>query len=156
MRSSLNLHLIGIFAFISLLSCSHKEVYYEFAEIPQNQWNKNSKICFDLDSLSVIASQTYKVDIEITHNLDYAYKTLWLYLDQNFQDSIVMRDTLECVLTTENGKWKGCGNGPTRQLSVLYKTGINLDPTKQMKICIHHSMQDLHLKGIEKIGLKIH
>lgn len=156
MRSSFTQYLIVIFAFISLLSCSHKEVYYDFALIPQNQWSKNSKVCFDIDSLSIIPQHTYNIDVEITHNLDYAYKTLWLYLDQNIQDSIISRDTLECVLTTENGKWKGSGNGPTRQVSVLYKTGINLDTTKQMKICIYHSMQDLHLKGIEKIGLKIH
>ncbi len=155
MRSNLTQYLIGIFT-LTLLSCSHKEVYYEFVNISQNQWSKNSEFCFNLDSVPLIPPNIYNIDVEITHNLDYVYKMLWLYLDQTFQDSTVVRDTLACHFTNENGKWKGSGNGPTRQVSILYKTHLNKDSVMPIKICIHHAMQDLRLTGIEKIGLKIH
>ena len=88
--------------------------------------------------------------------MNYAYETLWLYIDQTLQDSISVRDTLECLLTDRNGKWLGSGNGPLRHLSFSYKTDIALDTAIQSQICIAHAMQDLQLNGVEKIGLKIY
>ncbi len=155
MRINLAQYIIGTLIIISLLSCAQKEVYYEFAEIHHNQWSKDNKICFELDSLFVDPLRKYNVDVEISHNVNYAYKILWLYIDQTLLDTIVRRDTLECKFINEIGQWKGNGNGPARQISVLYKTDLSLDTTRQMKVCISHAMQDPQLKGIERIGLKI-
>lgn len=149
-------YFIVVVIFVCLISCKQNETYYQFAFIPKNEWAKNNEICFSLDSISVNPLHKYTVSVEITHNIGYAYKNLWLYLDQTLQDTIPIRDTLNCTIIDDNGKWEGVGNGPIRQLSVLYKTNIALDTTDiQRKICIRHAMQDFQLKGIEKIGLKI-
>ena len=156
MKNNLILYLIGALIIVSLWSCEQKEIYYEFATIPQNQWDKGGEVCFEIDSLLVNPLHKYNVYVEITHNVNYASKSLWLYINQTLQDTIVRRDTLECKLVNELGQWKGRGNGPTRQVSVLYKSGLNLDSIIQAKACISHAMQDLQLNGIEKIGLKIY
>jgi gliding motility-associated lipoprotein GldH len=88
--------------------------------------------------------------------VSYEYETLWLFIDQTLQDSIGVRDTIECLLTDKNGKWLGRGNGPLRHISFSYKKDIALDTAKQSQFCIVHAMQDLQLKGVEKIGLKIY
>ncbi len=81
---------------------------------------------------------------------------MFVYIDHSLQDSISKRDTLECVLIDDFGKWYGSGNGATRQLSVVYKTNQKIDTALHNEICIRHAMQKLNLKGIEKIGLKIY
>ncbi len=155
MRSSF----IGYFIVAVLLcvvSCSHGETYYKFASIPSNEWNKNHEICFSLDSSSINPSHSYAISLEITHSISYPYKNLFIYVDHSLQDSIRVRDTLECFVVDDFGKWYGSGNGATRQLSVLYKFNQKIDTALHNEICIRHAMQNLNLKGIEKIGLKVY
>ena len=146
----------GLIIFVCLVSCNQNEVYYKFTSIPQNEWNNENEICFVIDSSSsVIPDHSYTISLEITHNITYPYKNLFLYLNHT-QDSISSRDTIECALVDDLGKWLGSGNGATRQLSVLYKTNFKIDTTLHNEICIRHAMQDLKLKGIERIGLRIY
>ena len=109
-----------------------------------------------LDSSSFIANRNYAISVELTHNVGYQYNNLFLVLEHTLQDSIPTRDTMEFVLVDDFGKWLGAGNGPTRQLSQLYKTNIKIDTALHNEITIRHAMQNLKLKGIEKIGLKIY
>lgn len=156
MASSFVKFFIGIAIFGCIVSCNQKEEYYKFDSISQNEWIKTKDICFSLDSASINSNRSYSISIEIMHNISYPYKNLYLYIDHTLQDSISLRDTLECVLVDNLGKWKGSGNGSTRQLSVLYNTNFRLDTALHNEICISHAMQDLKLKGIERIGLKIY
>lgn len=156
MRSNLIQYCLGIFFTVCLWSCKQNEVYYKFVPISHNQWDKGNKVCFEIDSINPNLQHKYSIDIELSHNVDYLYETLWLYIDQTHQDSIIVRDSLECLLTNENSKWLGSGNGPLRHISFSYKNGIALDTATQSRICISHAMQDLQLKGIEKIGLRIY
>lgn len=156
MVSSLIRYFVGVVFVISLSSCNHNEAYYKFTSIPQNEWDKQSQICFNLDSISTNTSNGYNVSLEITHNISYPYKNLFLYLDYIRQDSILSLDTLELTLADDYGKWQGGGNGPTRHLSVLYKSNFKVDTTLHNEIRIGHAMQDQKLKGIERIGLKVY
>ena len=156
MKSNLAQYCFAILLIICLWSCNKNEVYYKFIPISQSKWDKSNKVCFNVDSINMNPGKIYNIDIELSHNLSYEYETLWLYIDQTLQDSISVRDTLECLLTDKNGKWLGRGNGPLRHISFSYKKEIALDTEKQSQICIVHAMQDLQLKGVEKIGLKIY
>lgn len=156
MKYNLTHYFIGVLITVSLWSCNQNEVYYEFATLPQNQWNKDNEICFEIDSVFINSLRKYNMDIEITHNVTYAYNTLWLCIDQFQNDTVIKHDTIEFVLTNDIGQWKGRGNGPTRQFTVLHTTDLNLDTTKQNKVCFHHAMQNIQLTGIERIGLKIY
>ncbi len=157
MPNSLIRYLIGLaILFCMLVSCNQGEVYYKFSPIPKNEWGKNQEICFLLDSTSFIANKNYAISVELTHNVGYQYKNLFLVLEHTLQDSIPARDTIEFVLVDDHGKWLGAGNGPTRQLSQLYKANMKIDTALHNEITIRHAMQNLKLKGIEKIGLKIY
>ncbi len=139
-----------------MFSCIQGVDYYKFVSIPHNEWNKNEEVSFTLDSSFINSKNRYALSIEIVHNIDYPYKNLFLCIDHTLQDSIALCDTLEYVLVDDFGKWKGRGNGATRQLSVLYKTNLRIDTTLHNEINIRHAMKDLKLKGIEKIGLKVY
>ena len=149
-------HIITFVLFISFASCNQNESYFKFYSIPQNEWNKQDEICFIIDSLSNISSHNYSVSLELTHNISYPYKNLFLYINHTHKDSVLYQDTIECVLVDDLGKWKGSGNGATRNLSILYKSNLKLNTILHNEICVRHAMQDLNLKGIERIGLKVY
>ena len=149
-------YLIFIIFIFVLIECNQNEVYYKFALIPQNEWDRYDKVTFDIDSVSIKLEHKYAISIEVTHDISYQYKNLWIYIDEIINDSVVVRDTMECLLTDYEGNWMGSGNGPTRQISILYKQNLRLDTANQYQVYIHHAMQDPILKGIEKIGLKVY
>ena len=156
MINSLIRYFVGAVFFVCMASCNQNEVYYKFTSITQNEWNKQDIICFELDSSSINPKHSYTVSLEIIHNISYPYKNLFLNIDHILQDSILSQNTIECLLVDDFGKWQGSGNGATRQLSVLYKTNFKVDTTLHNEICIRHAMQDLNLKGIEKVGLRVY
>lgn len=156
MTNNHTFYLVGIILFVLFTSCNQNEVYYKFEPIPQAKWSKGDEVCFDMDSVLVSLNQNYHVSIEIAHNLNYPYNNLWLSINYLQQDSVMWQDSLECFLSDDSGKWLGSGNGPTRQLSVLFKSNFVLDTTKHNRIFIRHAMQDIQLNGIEKIGVKVY
>lgn len=156
MISSIGRYFVVVALIACMFSCKEGEAYYEFESIPLNEWSKKDAICFEIDSSSINPNRNYALSVEIVHNLTYSYKNLFLTVEHTTQDKITSRDTIECILVDDLGKWLGSGNGATRQLSVLYKSNLKIDTTLHNEINIRHAMQDLKLKGIEKIGLKVY
>lgn len=156
MLSSFTRYFIGLAIVACMVSCNEGEVYYKFSPILDNEWGKDQEVSFQLDSLSINSQDNYAISLELVHNIDYQYKNLFLYLEHNHQGGISFSDTVECVLVDDHGRWYGSGNGATRQLSVLYKTNLRINPAMHNEISVRHAMQDLKLKGIEKIGLKVY
>ena len=156
MANSFIRYFIGLAILACMTSCNEGEVYYNFSPIPENEWSKDQEISFLLDSVPFNSNSNYAVSLEIVHNTSYKYKNLFLYLNYSHQDSISFTDTVACVLADDYGRWLGSGNGATRQLSVLYKTNLKIDTALHNEIFVRHAMQDLKLKGIEKIGLKVY
>lgn len=153
--SSLIRFLIGIGIIGFFYSCNQKEVYYKFKPIPGHQWSKEQDLVFSIDSLLVDTTGYLSISIEVAHNINYPYKNIFLSVEHSANDSILLKDTIASELVDKKGRWIGVGNGATRQLSIPYSSRVQIDTALHHKIAIRHAMQDLNLKGIEKIGLKI-
>lgn len=140
---------------ILLSACDNGEVYYQFKHIPQGKWSKENVLVFSLDSLPVNANKRYDIFIEISNSNQYAYQNLWLFIEQNLQDTIMIADTLEIEMTDIYGKWKGSGSGTLYQLSAPFKSALALRSDSACSIRIRQGMRDEPVQGIEKVGVKI-
>lgn len=138
-----------------LFACNKGEVYYQFKHIPNAKWGKDNVLLFDIDSTTMDAFRQYNISIELSHNGQYPYQNLWLFVKQNLQDSTFITDTIEIELADIYGKWNGNGSGGIYQLSVPYKKSIAIHPEKRCSIFIRQGMRDEPIKGIEKVGVKI-
>lgn len=156
MRNSFIRYLIGLTILVCVVSCNQGEAYYKFIPISNHEWDKSQAIFFIVDSSSIMPTKNYALSLELSHSINYQYKNLFLVLEHTLQDSISLKDTVEMVLIDDSGKWLGTGNGPTRQLSKLYKTSMKIDTALHNKVTVRHAMRDSKLIGIEKIGLKIY
>jgi gliding motility-associated lipoprotein GldH len=84
----------------------------------------------------------------------YPYQNLWLLCKQEQPDSMVVTDTLECMLADDFGKW--LGNGMTLYQNVFsLRDRYYFPDTGAYTLNIRHGMRDELLKGIENIGLLI-
>lgn len=149
--------LSGFIIFLLLcFSCNHGETYYQFYEIKDSKWSKNDTIVFDIDTSSIKLNVPMDVQIDIVSNSDYLYQNIWLYIYDNFSDSIPVRYDKQYNLADEFGKWLGSGFGSLFQLSLDYKKSVIFTEKKNYRMKIIQGMRDEPLNGIEKIGIKLY
>jgi gliding motility-associated lipoprotein GldH len=134
------------------LSCGRDTVYSKFQPIRDHAWEKQSEYYFRFE----IKDHTipYHVRIQIRNNDIYPYQNLWLLCNEEQPDGTSLKDTLECMLADDFGKWTGRGI-MIRQSAFLLRTGYHFPDTGIYQLNIRHGMRDDVLGGIEDIGLFI-
>ncbi|HCC53145.1 MAG TPA: gliding motility lipoprotein GldH [Porphyromonadaceae bacterium] len=144
----IQLFIVSCFCF----SCGKDTVYNQFQPIQDKAWKKQSEYYFKFE----IKDHTppYHIKIQIRNNDMYPYQNLWLLCKEEQPDGMVLKDTLECMLADDFGKW--IGNGITLyQSEFSLRTDYHFPDTGTYTLNIRHGMRDDVLKGIEDIGLFI-
>lgn len=144
--------LISIF----FIACGKREAYFQFKELKGGDWAINQTLMFDIDSMANIELDTpYDISVELTNNMDYPYRNLWVEMFFDKGDSIKEERKEEFILADEYAKWKGAGFGSLFQSSHLIEKGYIFRDSVKLNIFVRHIMHDKNLHGIEKIGIKI-
>lgn len=140
---------------ITIMSCSRGEAYFKFKKVDKGVWDVNSALTFNVDSALIDPNNNYDIQFDIIYSSVYPYHDLWMSVEHNLLDTIFMVDTLKVTLIDKYGKRLGNGNAGLYQISLPYKSDLNIDSIYSYTINVEHIMRDNKLKGIEKIGLKI-
>lgn len=84
----------------------------------------------------------------------YPYQNLWLFCNEELPFGPLIRDTIECTLADEYGKWFGHGislfqsSFPIRKQYLFPHTG-------QYTFSFRQGMRDDALTGIQEIGFRV-
>lgn len=137
---------------ISFTSCENEEMYYQYHSFTNGDWNKEDACLFEVDITDT--TSFYNVDIEVRNNNEYSFRNLWLFVEFQTPDGRIRKDTLDCELADDYGKWYG--NGITLYTLVFpFESGINYPHSGKYTYSIKQGMRAETLRGITDIGLKI-
>jgi len=143
---------IYIAAIFGTVSCSHREVFFEYHSFPNVEWNREDPVVFNVQIED--NSQPYDVSLEIRNSNSYPFSNIWLFVDYKAPNGQSRADTIGADLANVYGKWYGKGLS-LYNLSIPYENSI-LFPDKGTYIySIRQGMRESPLKGISDIGLKI-
>lgn len=141
---------------IMCLSCENRETYFNFQDVSSDGWGKNDTLYFAIDSSMIELNKPYQITFELASNVKYPYQNLWLYVQDNFEDSIQSKAySVHYMIADDFGNWYGSGFGSIYQLSLSYKKEVIFREKRNYQVKVEHGMRDEPLKGIEKLGLKI-
>lgn len=133
-------------------SCGNDVVYNKFQPVRDKVWDKQSEYYFKFEIKD--RSIPYNIQLQVRNNDMYDYQNLWLLCEEQQPGSISVRDTVECMLADDFGKWNG--NGITLfQSRFTLRDHYFFPDTGQYAISLRHGMRDDRLKGIDDIGLLI-
>ncbi len=135
-----------------LVSCTGNDIYHQYVSIDKDGWNASQPAVFNVEVTDTIS------DFDVVLNIrsaDYTYQNLFLFAKSMSPDSIVVCDTLNCILADNQGKWLGKGIGSTHSLPILYMSNINFPRKGLYTFQISQGMRENSLKGISDIGLRI-
>ena len=142
--------LIGI-AFLCF-SCKYDVLYDQYQIIENTVWNKDKEYYFTfmVDDIDV----PYDITLEIRNNNQYPYQNLWLFCGEERPVGALRRDTVECMLADDYGKWYGQGIS-LFQLSTPLRKNYYFSHKGQHTFSFRQGMRNDNLKGIQELGLKV-
>ena len=141
--------LISLFA----LACTSNDVYFQYRSVNSKGCNKDSLYTFDIPINDTTA--TYNVYVNVRNRGEYPYQNLWLFLSKTNPDKIQTRDSIECYLADQRGKWLGSGIGSILEMPVIYQQNIRFKSVGTYHYKIVQGMRDSILTGINDIGMRV-
>lgn len=145
------LYFTFLFVVLFFASCAEKAVFNEFRLIAPAGWYADSICTFKME-VNDPAVQ-YNLYLNVRHTGAYPYQNLWLFIEKQAPDSILLNDTIACNLADHTGRWLGAGSGSVYLLSEPYQQQFDSPGVYTYKI--RHGMREDNLKGINAIGLRL-
>ena len=146
-------HINWLLLLILFTACNNNEVFHDSKLLPEEGWYKENVMQFDY--LANDTSSVFNIIVDIRNNHEYPYQNFWIFVQSTSPDSIVYKDTLECVLADNYGRWIGKASGSLFHLPVLFMREIKFPQTGHYQFDIAQGMRNDTLIGIHEVGLRI-
>jgi gliding motility-associated lipoprotein GldH len=137
----------------SLTSCDSHRVYEKNIGIPDYMWKSKTQVEFETmvsDTISL-----HNVYVNVRNASQYPYRNLFLFLETHYPDGKYSRDTLECILADESGKWLGDGSGDIWDNRFIFKKNVRFPVSGTYKFYLEHAMRNDPLPMIMDVGIRI-
>ncbi|MBE6301057.1 MAG: gliding motility lipoprotein GldH [Parabacteroides distasonis] len=133
-------------------SCVNPALYHQYQAIEQTKWEKDKEYYFTFEIED--ATCLYDIYFEVRNNNLYPYQNLWIFYSEEPPIGSLYKDTTECMLADEFGKWHGEGFSLFHS-SFLLRKAHKFPHAGQYTYSIRQGMRDDVLKGIQEIGLRV-
>lgn len=143
----------GLVLLLLCTSCGWNTYYNQQVPIEGNKWYKGTAARFTLPITDTL--KNYDFYITIGNTTDYRYSNLYLFISTRFPNGNISRDTLECLLADEAGKWYGKGWGKIKDNSIKVNQALRFPLTGTYEFLIQQAMREDTLSGISNIGIII-
>jgi len=143
-----------ILLFLGLISCDTNKVFEEYIEVENATWEKENIASFEF--LAQDTTIAHNIYINIRNTGSYPYSNLYLFVSMKGPDGGLLKDTVNCILADNRGKWKGTGVGDLWDLKIPYIGGFKFAQTGSYTVSFEQAMRvENGLNGITDVGLRV-
>lgn len=136
-----------------IISCQNKQSIFKGVERFNGTWPKNKPAVFDFNIDTPQEMQDFL--FVLRHNDSYEFSNIFLFVEIQYPDGTSTRDTVQYELAYKNGRWKGIGLGPTKEILLRFKKKVVLKDSGHYKIIVLQGMRRDTLQGLEDFSLII-
>ena len=148
-----NLIILTLLIILFLGSCDSKRFFEENKSIEKKTWNSSNKFRFNV--LINGTGSTYSFFINVRNTGDYPFRNIFLFLQTTFPDGHIARDTIECTLADNEGRWLGSGISDVKFNRLLFQKGVRFPQKGNYIFELEQGMRIRDLKGISDIGIRL-
>ena len=139
---------------IVLFACDPNKVFEEYIAVEGTTWKKENVARFEFDAKDT--TSVHNLYINIRNRGDYPYSNLYLFVSLEGPNGNVLKDTVNCILADNRGKWLGSGVGDLWDLRVPYIGGFKFAQTGKYIVSLEQAMRtEEGLVGVSDVGLRI-
>ncbi|MBN8703322.1 MAG: gliding motility lipoprotein GldH [Bacteroidetes bacterium] len=150
-----NILLITIYLLLisTLSSCDKNRVFEENKQISDQLWNIDEKLSFEVNVTDTLSNHNFYINVR---NADgYPYNNLFLFITTQFPNGKFAKDTLECILADESGKWLGEGLGDIWDNQIPFKRKVLFPLQGKYIFTLEQGMRAEELPLILDAGIRI-
>lgn len=147
----------SLFVFICLsvllVSCNKPKLFEAITEIPEGLWNIDNRPSFE-----VVVEDTlmpYNFYLLLRNTAHYPFSNIFLFMESEFPNQAIRKDTIECLLSDPQGKWLGSGLGDMVDNKILFKRNVIFPKAGTYKFSFQHAMRIENVGEITDVGLLI-
>jgi gliding motility-associated lipoprotein GldH len=146
---------LSLSAVLCLLSigCDSNRVFENNIDIPDYSWDVKNKLSFDVNIDDTIS--LHNLYVNVRHASQYPYANLYVFITIKFPNGKFAKDTLECVFSDQNGKWKGAGMGDIWDNQILWKPNIKFPLKGKYTFEYEQAMRTEQVPFIMDVGLRV-
>ena len=134
-------------------SCDSNRIFEENQTIPENEWGSDNILKFNVEVVDTVSPTNFYVNVRNSDG--YPYNNLFLFIKTTFPNGKVSKDTLECVLADEKGKWLGSGMGDIYDNQIPFKRNVHFPIKGKYTFEIQQGMRADKIPLIMDVGLRI-
>jgi gliding motility-associated lipoprotein GldH len=146
---------LGAFFFMSILiiSCGEFPIASDSYEVNHDGWYSDDTKSFEWTVEDINSS--YSIFVDVSHNQDYSFSNLYLFLDLTFPNGKNRRDTLGCALADTRGNWFGSGIGDIIDHRISFKENFTFPIEGRYNLRVTQGMRQDPLLGVTDIGFRL-
>jgi gliding motility-associated lipoprotein GldH len=145
--------LMAVLMVILFTACSQNDFYVRNVPVDKAIWPAGQFFRFEVPVTDTAG--TYNIFIQVRNDGRYEYSNLWLFIRTNSPTGASLRDTLECRLADDQGRWQGRGSGGRFSLEIPLRYRVRFPNAGTYIFEIDQGMRDKELKYITDLGLRI-
>ncbi|MEP6595479.1 MAG: gliding motility lipoprotein GldH [Ginsengibacter sp.] len=143
-----------IIILISLVACSHIDVYEKTAAIPSQAWYYNYIPSFSFTITDTLA--VYNIYIVLRHTDAYEYNNIWLRLGTQAPGSDIHFQNLDIVLGSDAKGWEGHGTDDIFEVRKNITRGpVPFKKSGTHTFAINQIMRENPLKHVLNVGIRV-
>ncbi len=144
---------ILLLSVLSISACGFHAVYDAHVELQDSKWFKDDAARFEVVINDTVSQCDFVLNVR--NNTDYRFSNLYVFLRTKFPNGNITRDTIECILANNTGKWLGKGWGSIKENRIILKSGLQFPLKGKYEFLIQQAMRADTLHGIVGVGLRI-
>lgn len=152
--------LFCLFTVLLLWSCDDQKEFDTYQTLSNKVWQLKDTITFDVEVQDTINPK--HVFLKIRNDNSYAYSNLFVISNLQFDDGLVVKDTLEYAMTDDYGRWLGDGLTDVKESQLYFLENYTFPKSGKYTFSFTQAMRKrgdvnplVDLKGITDIGLRI-
>jgi len=141
----------GFILLIGFASCNFNSIYDKNVDINDGKWFKDEAAHFEVLIDDSLTPQNFYINLR--NDTEYRFSNLFIFLTTHFPNGNITRDTIECVLADNSGKWLGKGWGNIKENKILLNQNLRFPLTGKYEFFVQQAMRVDTLEGIHSVGL---
>lgn len=136
-----------------LTSCGRDNLYTKNVPLDPAGWPAGQFIRFEVPVADTQGA--YTIFLQVRNDGRYETSNLWLFITTHSPTGATLRDTVECRLANEEGRWQGRGSGGRYSLEIPFRYRVRFPEKGTYLFEIEHGMRTNRLNYITDLGLRI-
>ena len=135
-------------------SCDSNKIFEEYIEVKNANWEKENIASFEFNAKDTTTAHNLYINVRNTGT--YSYSNLYLFVTMQGPSGGLLKDTVNCILADNRGKWLGSGVGDLWDLRIPYVGGFKFAQSGNYIVTLEQGMRvEAGLEGITDIGLRV-